>query len=107
MLYAISQQGLVVHEPQLLGKRRPDIFFTGATGLSFVADVTTVSDRETRRDPWRRYKRSSGGVCENLESRTADSIFVSMRTPMSIRSDDQRSGPRLVCGPDLLVRILF
>ena len=47
VFFAFSNLGTVQYEPELGGKKQPDIAFTlfGDNEISFVADVTTVSDR--------------------------------------------------------------
>lgn len=50
LLNALSKVGEVVHEPDLGGSSRPDIFFRSAeSGVSFVADITCVSDADAYR----------------------------------------------------------
>ena len=44
LLNALSKIGSITHEPILSGSSRPDILFSN-TGLDFIADVTTISDK--------------------------------------------------------------
>lgn len=47
LLYALGKLGKVVYEPNLGGKRRPDLYFIPQNSLNeaIVADIVTVSDR--------------------------------------------------------------
>lgn len=47
LIYGFSQLGKVVHEPNLKGTSKVDLYFTLNSGSrpSFIADITTVSDR--------------------------------------------------------------
>lgn len=45
ILHALNGMGTLQYEPDLPGTRHPDILFTAEDGLTFVADITAVSDR--------------------------------------------------------------
>lgn len=50
LLNALSKVGEVAHEPDLGGSAHPDIFFRSTeSGVSFVADITCVSDADAFR----------------------------------------------------------
>jgi hypothetical protein len=50
ILHALKGLGTLQHEPDLPGTRHPDILFTAEDGLTFVADITAVSDRGLHRE---------------------------------------------------------
>lgn len=53
VLAQFAQMGTLVHEAKLPNDKRPDIKFQAHDGFSFVADVTTVSDRGVdQRNPY-------------------------------------------------------
>ena len=45
---SVPQVGTVNHEPQCPGTRRPDLLFTSREGVSFLADISVVSDSGIR-----------------------------------------------------------
>jgi hypothetical protein len=49
ILHVVSKLGKLQHEPLLLGTRRPDMLFA-ADGFTFLADVTTVSDKDIHKE---------------------------------------------------------
>lgn len=50
ILHALSRLGTLRYEPDLPGTRHPDILFTMEDGLTFVADITAVSDKGLHRE---------------------------------------------------------
>jgi hypothetical protein len=49
IVHALSSVGTVRYEPDLGGTSHPDVLFNDNAGLSFVADITSVSDRTLRK----------------------------------------------------------
>jgi hypothetical protein len=45
LLHALNGLGTLQYEPDFPGTRHPDILYTAEDGLTFVADITAVSDR--------------------------------------------------------------
>jgi hypothetical protein len=48
LLSAFQEIGTVEHEPKCPGSKRPDILFTSCEGISFLADITAVSNSGIR-----------------------------------------------------------